>query len=562
MPGHAARRARPEAHRRRRLRDVVRQGPGRRSRRRRAQARQRLRLVAAGRRAGGRRRRPRLRQLVDAAPERPRDAGLEHAGAAPGQRRRVPRVRPVRLGAVALLGRVGRLQGDQRGGRVGHDGGPRRGAARLHAAGRLRAQGPRAAVDLHCRGRPAVARLEERLARQARRGARLRARQPLDKHIVASPRATLGIVTVGKAHFDFMEVLRRLALDPNALAAAGVRVYKVGWCFRSSRRGCSTSRTASTRSWSSRRRRRSSSARSRSCCTRCPTGSARASSARPTQRAGRCCRRSASCGRRASCAVVAEWLARLNPALDRRQRVVDFTMPALLSNEADAVKRQPYFCSGCPHNTSTKVPEGSRALAGIGCHFMASWMERGTSGLIQMGAEGVDWAAHSRFTRERHVFQNLGDGTYFHSGCWRSARPSRRREHHLQDPLQRRGRDDRRPAGGRPDRRARDRAPSRGRRREAHRRGQRRHRQVQRPATASSRAGTTFHDRAEIDAVQRTLREVDGVTLLIYDQTCAAEKRRRRKKGELAGPAAPRLHQRKRLRRLRRLRRGEQLPVA
>ena len=62
------------------------------------------------------------------------------------------------------------------------------------------------------------------------------------------------------------------------------------------------------------------------------------------------------------------------------------------------------------------MPEGSRALAGIGCHFMASWMERETSGLIQMGAEGVDWAAHSRFTKEKHVFQNLGDGTYYHSG--------------------------------------------------------------------------------------------------------------------------------------------------
>ncbi|MBK1693125.1 hypothetical protein, partial [Ectothiorhodospira mobilis] len=90
--------------------------------------------------------------------------------------------------------------------------------------------------------------------------------------------------------------------------------------------------------------------------------------------------------------TVADWLARLNPALDRRHLVVDFLTPSLLSNAADGVRRQPYFCSGCPHNTSTKLPEGSRALAGIGCHFMASWMERNTSGLIQMGAEGVDWA--------------------------------------------------------------------------------------------------------------------------------------------------------------------------
>ena len=94
----------------------------------------------------------------------------------------------------------------------------------------------------------------------------------------------------------------------------------------------------------------------------------------------------------------------------------DFTVPELLSNASDAVKRVPYFCAGCPHNTSTKVPEGSRAQAGIGCHFMASWMDRDTEGLIQMGGEGVDWVSHAMFTKVPHVFQNLGDGTYYHSG--------------------------------------------------------------------------------------------------------------------------------------------------
>ena len=96
--------------------------------------------------------------------------------------------------------------------------------------------------------------------------------------------------------------------------------------------------------------------------------------------------------------------------------VRDFTVPELLSNDGDAVKRVPYFCAGCPHNTSTKVPEGSRAQAGIGCHFMASWMDRDTEGLIQMGGEGVDWVSHAMFTKVPHVFQNLGDGTYYHSG--------------------------------------------------------------------------------------------------------------------------------------------------
>jgi indolepyruvate ferredoxin oxidoreductase len=96
--------------------------------------------------------------------------------------------------------------------------------------------------------------------------------------------------------------------------------------------------------------------------------------------------------------------------------VVDFTVPPLLSNIGDSVKRLPYFCAGCPHSTSTRVPEGSRAQAGIGCHFMASWMNRDTEGLIQMGGEGVDWVSHAMFTKVPHVFQNLGDGTYYHSG--------------------------------------------------------------------------------------------------------------------------------------------------
>jgi indolepyruvate ferredoxin oxidoreductase len=102
--------------------------------------------------------------------------------------------------------------------------------------------------------------------------------------------------------------------------------------------------------------------------------------------------------------VVAEWLAAHKPALDRRALVVDFTAPELLANEGDSVKRLPYFCSGCPHNISTKVPEGSHAQAGIGCHFMASWMPTEATGLIQMGGEGVDWAAHSS-SPTAHVFR-------------------------------------------------------------------------------------------------------------------------------------------------------------
>jgi indolepyruvate ferredoxin oxidoreductase len=79
--------------------------------------------------------------------------------------------------------------------------------------------------------------------------------------------------------------------------------------------------------------------------------------------------------------------------------------------------RQPWFCSGCPHNTSTRVPEGSRAAAGIGCHFMATWMDRSTVTFSQMGGEGVSWVGQAPFSNDKHIFANLGDGTYFHSGA-------------------------------------------------------------------------------------------------------------------------------------------------
>ena len=88
----------------------------------------------------------------------------------------------------------------------------------------------------------------------------------------------------------------------------------------------------------------------------------------------------------------------------------------VLAETQDIAVRIPYFCSGCPHNSSTVVPEGSRAYAGIGCHYMAQWMDRNTSGFTQMGGEGANWIGEAPFSKRGHVFQNLGDGTYNHSG--------------------------------------------------------------------------------------------------------------------------------------------------
>ncbi|HYB11661.1 MAG TPA: indolepyruvate ferredoxin oxidoreductase family protein [Alphaproteobacteria bacterium] len=199
-------------------------------------------------------------------------------------------------------------------------------------------------------------------------------------------------------------------------------------------------------------------------------------------------------------------------------------------------KRIPYFCSGCPHNTSTKVPDGSRALAGIGCHFMAIWMDRGTATFTHMGGEGVTWIGQVPFTEEKHVFANLGDGTYFHSGYLAiraavAAKASITYKILYNDAVAMTGGQ---PVDGQLT------VPKITQ--QVYGEG------VRRIAVVSDEpekyavgtefaAGTTVHHRDELDAVQKELRAWPGVSVLVYDQTCAAEKRRRRKRGTFPDPA-------------------------
>ena len=208
-----------------------------------------------------------------------------------------------------------------------------------------------------------------------------------------------------------------------------------------------------------------------------------------------------------------------------------------ISSKPDPAKdRVPHFCSGCPHNTSTNLPEGSRGLAGIGCHYMVVWMDRETSTFTHMGAEGATWIGQAPFTSEQHVFANLGDGTYFHSGLLaiRAAVAAKVNitykilyndavamtgGQHVDGPLD--------PAmisrqiaaeGVKPIIVVTD-EPDKY------------------PAGTEWAQGVTIRHRSELDAVQRELREVKGVSAMIYDQTCAAEKRRRRKRHEYPDPA-------------------------
>ena len=203
-------------------------------------------------------------------------------------------------------------------------------------------------------------------------------------------------------------------------------------------------------------------------------------------------------------------------------------------NASEAAARTPWFCSGCPHNTSTKVPEGARAGAGIGCHVMALWMNRSTEGYTHMGAEGVNWVGESLFSKRRHVFQNLGEGTYNHSGILAiraaiAAGTNITYKILYNDAVAM--------TGGQ------------------HNEGDLKPQQIAHELKAMGvkalavvyddkedvdraafPAGLDWHERAEMPAVQERMQAVEGVSAILYIQTCAAEKRRRRKRGTFPDP--------------------------
>ena len=223
-------------------------------------------------------------------------------------------------------------------------------------------------------------------------------------------------------------------------------------------------------------------------------------------------------------------------ALQDRIAAINTELAQVEAVKAPPLARTPYFCSGCPHNTSTKVPDGSLAMAGIGCHTMALFMDRHTLPPTQMGGEGANWSGIAPFTQISHVFQNIGDGTYFHSGLLaiRAAVNSGVNITYkilLNDAVAM--------TGGQ---------PVEGGLSAAEISQQLRAERVRRIAVVSDDTdkyhgmagfadGVTFHHRLELDAVQRELRGVSGVSALIYEQTCAAEKRRRRKRGTFPDPA-------------------------
>jgi indolepyruvate ferredoxin oxidoreductase len=376
--------------------------------------------------------------------------------------------------------------------------------------------------------------IEERL--EAKKAATLAfaAANPIDRKIFDIPGARYGIVTTGKAHLDLMEALRLLGIDRREAKRIGLDVYKVGMVWPLEHDGALDfvhgkhevlvieEKRGIIESWFK-----------------------EYFYDYPGRKPRRMVGKYDEHGKR-----LVPWVGELSPLqlagivarrLDAEFAGLGLTARAdrLLAARPNVIRiegatRMPYFCSGCPHNTSTRLPEGSTALAGIGCHFMANWMDRDTEGLIQMGGEGVNWISRSKFNGDRHVFQNLGDGTFYHSGSMAirqavAARTNITFKILFNDAVAM--------TGGQPvDGPLTVPSVAHSVRAEGVARIALVSDEPERFATADFPAGTTISHRRDLDTIQRELRDIPGVTVLIYAQLCATEKRRRRKRGQLEDP--------------------------
>jgi indolepyruvate ferredoxin oxidoreductase len=376
--------------------------------------------------------------------------------------------------------------------------------------------------------------IEQRLEYKKNAVLAFAAANPIDRHIYDIPHATYGIVTTGKAHLDLMEALQLLGLDEAECRRLGIDIYKVGMVWPLAHHDALDFVREKREILVVEEKRGIIESQFKEYFYDYPGH-------KPERMVGKNDEDNQSLipwigelSPRLLAPIVAMRLDRIFPGLDLQSRAASLLPASARIIDISGATRTPYFCSGCPHNTSTKVPLGSQALAGIGCHFMASWMDRDTTSLIQMGGEGVNWAASSLFTGRPHVFQNLGEGTYYHSGSMAirqavAAKANITYKILFNDAVAM--------TGGQP---VDGPLSVHSIAHEVRANG------VQRIALVSDYPdkfdrsdfpqGVTIDARANLEAVQRALREVEGVSVLIYEQECATEKRRRRKRGQLADP--------------------------
>ena len=376
--------------------------------------------------------------------------------------------------------------------------------------------------------------IEERMEAKKHAVFAFAAANPIDRHIYDIPSATYGIVTTGKAHLDLMEALRLLGLDEAACRRLGIDIYKVGMVWPLARHDALAFVRGKAEVLVIEEKRGIIESQFKEYFYDYPGDKPRRMVGKHDENGKRLLPWTGELSPRLLAGVVARRLDDLFPHLGLTAKADALLPDARRTIQVAGATRTPYFCSGCPHNTSTRVPEGSKALAGIGCHFMASWMDRDTSSLIQMGGEGVNWAASSRFTGRGHIFQNLGEGTWYHSGSMAirqalAAKANITYKILFNDAVAM--------TGGQPvDGPISVQGIAQAARAEG----------VERIALVSDDpskfkaadfpAGLTIDHRRDLDRIQRELRELPGVTVLIYEQTCATEKRRRRKRGTMADP--------------------------
>ncbi|MBI5909990.1 MAG: indolepyruvate ferredoxin oxidoreductase family protein [Betaproteobacteria bacterium] len=371
----------------------------------------------------------------------------------------------------------------------------------------------------------------------------------LNRIVADSPRARLGIVAAGKSYLDVRQALDHLGIDDRAAAEIGLRVYKIGLSWplepqglRQFAQGLEEILVVEEKRaliedqikdqlyhWPSERRPRVLGKRDDSdesgAWLLAPNGELT-----PERIADVIAGRIARFHRSESIEKRAAWLREKEEALAK---------PALseqLRGYLFDAGRVPFFCSGCPHNTSTRVPEGSTAIAGVGCHFMATYIFSGTKIFSPMGAEGAVWVGHAPFTDARHIFANMGDGTYHHSGLLaiRAAVTA-----NVDLTVKILYNDATAATGGQPLPGQLN-VPAITRQLDAE--GVKRIVVVTDQPEKYARGArfapnVSIRHRDQLEAVQRELREQHGVTAIVYDQTCAAEKRRRRKRGAFPDPA-------------------------
>src|SRR6266481_6388659 len=359
----------------------------------------------------------------------------------------------------------------------------------------------------------------------------------LDKVILDSPKPRIGIVTTGKSYLDVRQAFDDLGIDEAHAAEIGIRLYKVAMSWPLEREGIrrfaegleeilvveekraiiENQFKEQLYNWREDVRPRIIGKFDENHNWILPSNG----ELNPAQIAR----------------AIAGRIARFHtsPRIAERLDFLEAKERQLGSNVVP-FSRTPYFCSGCPHNTSTKVPEGSRALAGIGCHYLAQFMDRSTATFAQMGGEGAPWIGQAPFTETPHVFANLGDGTYTHSGVLAvraavAAKVNITYKLLFNDAVAM--------TGGQPIDGGLT-VPVLTRQLAAEGVG----RIVvvtdepdKYPPDVEFASGSTVRHRDDLDSVQRELREITGVTAIVYDQTCAAEKRRRRKRGRFPDPA-------------------------